>query len=110
PFIFPARDAILRPDLPRHTAAVMTLLTQQVSCDAGVPSTAHPEQNTLFLSTHSNVECPPHAVRVNEVDRLLLKAMEKGHPKALNNSGSQAARQRVEDNAFRLQLCCSAHE
>src|SRR6266481_5827421 len=55
-FVLCSRDAILRPDLHRHTDHVVALLTQQVSSNAGVHSTAHAEQNALSNFVHRNQE------------------------------------------------------
>src|SRR5215831_11680131 len=55
-FVLRSRDTILRPDLHRYTYDVVTLFAQQISGDAGVHSTAHAKQNTLFRSLHRNEE------------------------------------------------------
>src|SRR6516225_4694471 len=55
-FVLRSRDTILGPDLHCYTYDVVTLLTQQISADAGVHSTAHAEQNTLFRFLHRNEE------------------------------------------------------
>src|SRR5205809_3533411 len=55
-FVLRSRDAILRPDLHRNTDHVVALLTQQVSCDARVHSTAHAEQNALSGFVHRKQE------------------------------------------------------
>ena len=55
-FVLRARDTILRPDLHRHANDFVALLAQQISGDAGVHSTAHAEQNTLFGFVHRNEE------------------------------------------------------
>src|SRR5438874_11964582 len=54
--ILRSRDTILRPDLHRHTNDFVALLAQQISGDAGVHSTAHAKQNTLFGFVHRNEE------------------------------------------------------
>src|SRR5262249_37931737 len=51
-FVLRSRDTILRPDLHRYTYDVVTLLAQQMSGHAGVHSTAHAKQNTLFRFVH----------------------------------------------------------
>ena len=55
-FVLRSRDTILRPDLHRDADDVVALLAQQISGDAGVHSTAHAEQNTLFGFVHRNEE------------------------------------------------------
>jgi hypothetical protein len=55
-FVLRSRDTILGPDLHRYAYDFVTLLTQQISGDAGVHSTAHAKQNTLFRSLHRNEE------------------------------------------------------
>src|SRR5882672_4697421 len=55
-FVLRARDTILRPDLHRDADDVVALLAQQISSDAGVHSTAHAEQKTLFGFVHRNEE------------------------------------------------------
>src|SRR5262245_33658250 len=55
-FVLCSRDTILRPDLHRHANDFVALLAQQISRDAGVHSTAHAQQNTLFHFLHRNEE------------------------------------------------------
>src|SRR5437763_2803808 len=55
-FVLRARDTILRPDLHRYANDFVALLAQKISGDAGVHSTTHAEQNTLFGLVHRNEE------------------------------------------------------
>src|SRR5438552_10262831 len=53
-FVFSSRDTVLRPHFHRHSNDLVALLAQQITGDAGVHSTAHAQQNTLFPSqTHA---------------------------------------------------------
>src|SRR5262249_9862467 len=82
-FVLGARDTILRPHLHRDADDIVALLTQQKSGDARVHPTAHAKQNALFVTIHSNEELRSSSLPVNQVDRLLRKAMTEGPPKAL---------------------------
>src|SRR5437773_9948241 len=64
-FVFCARDAILRPDLHGHANDVIALFPQQIGCDAGVHSTAHAKQDSLFLSIHVSEEFRSSGAWVN---------------------------------------------
>src|SRR5258705_7270910 len=55
-FVFRAGDTILRPYFHGYADDLVALLAQQISCDAGVHSPAHPQQNALFLWIHPDEE------------------------------------------------------
>src|ERR1700737_3587464 len=65
-FVLCTRDAILRPHFHRTPDNVVSLLAQQISGNAGIPSAAHPKQNAFLVRIHRSEEFRSIADRVNE--------------------------------------------
>src|SRR3954447_24351990 len=70
-FGFRARNAVLRPDLHRHTNDVVTLFAQQIARDTGIDPAAHAEEDALFFPIHRTGKVGAIAGMVNATGTIV---------------------------------------